>query len=53
MNICLLSTVYWKDENIEKEAGNGSFFVQLYFEAEHILNKTFNLPFGPFHSIRV
>ena len=25
-NICLLSAVYWKDENIEKEAGNGPFF---------------------------
>ena len=24
-NICLLSTVYWKDKNKEKEAGNGSF----------------------------
>ena len=23
INICLLSTVYWKDENNEKEAGNG------------------------------
>ena len=23
LNICLLSTVYWKDENKEKEAGNG------------------------------
>ena len=26
LNICLLSTVYWKDENKEKEAGNGPFF---------------------------
>ena len=26
LNICLLSTVYWKDENKEKEAGDGSFF---------------------------
>ena len=25
-NICLLSIVYWKDENKEKEAGNGPFF---------------------------
>ena len=25
-NICVLSTVYWKDENKEKEAGNGPFF---------------------------
>ena len=26
LNICLLSTVYRKDENKEKEAGNGPFF---------------------------
>ena len=26
LNICLLSTVYWKDENKEKEAGDGLFF---------------------------
>ena len=25
-NICILSTVYWKDENKGKEAGNGPFF---------------------------
>ena len=25
LNICLLSTVYWIDENKEKEAGNGPF----------------------------
>ena len=25
LNICLLSTVYWKDENKEKEAGDGPF----------------------------
>ena len=25
LNISLLSTVYWKDKNKEKEAGNGSF----------------------------
>ena len=25
LNICLLSIVYWKDENEEKEAGNGPF----------------------------
>ena len=24
-NICILSTVYWKDENKEKEAGNDLF----------------------------
>ena len=27
-NICLLSTVYWKDENKEKETGNGPFFLK-------------------------
>ena len=26
LNICLLSTVYWKDEIKEKEAGYGPFF---------------------------
>ena len=26
LNICLLSTVYWKDKNKEKVAGNGPFF---------------------------
>ena len=26
LNICLLSTGYWKDENKEKEARNGPFF---------------------------
>ena len=26
LNICLLSTVYWKDANKEKEAGDGPFF---------------------------
>ena len=26
LNICLLSTVYWKDETKEREAGNGPFF---------------------------
>ena len=25
LNICLLSTVYWKDKNKEKEAGYGPF----------------------------
>ena len=30
LNICLLSTVYWKDENKkEKEAGNGPFLKKL------------------------
>ena len=28
MNIFLMSTVYWKDENKEKEAGNGPFFTK-------------------------
>ena len=26
LNICLLSNVYWKDKNKEKEAGNGPFW---------------------------
>ena len=26
LNISLLSTLYWKDENKEKEAGNGPLF---------------------------
>ena len=30
LNICLLSTVYWKDENNEKEAGNGPFFKKMF-----------------------
>ena len=25
LNICFLSTVYWKEENKEKEAGDGPF----------------------------
>ena len=29
LNICLLWTVYWKDENKEKEAGNGPYFNNL------------------------
>ena len=29
-NIFILSTVYWKDENKEKEAGNGPFFKKEY-----------------------
>ena len=28
LNISLLSTVYWKDENKEKEAGDGPFFLK-------------------------
>ena len=28
LNIYLLSTVYWKDKNKEKEAGNGPFFLK-------------------------
>ena len=30
LNICLLSTVCWKDKNKEKEAGNGQFFKKLW-----------------------
>ena len=30
LNICILSTVYWKDENKEKEAGNGPFFNNVF-----------------------
>ena len=29
LNICLLSIVYWKDDNKEKEAGNGPFFKKI------------------------
>ena len=29
-NICILSTVYWKDKNKEKEAGNGPFLKKAY-----------------------
>ena len=28
LNICLLSTVFWKDENKEKEVGDGPFFLK-------------------------
>ena len=31
LNICLLSTVYWKDENKEKEARDGPFFKEFHF----------------------
>ena len=31
LNICLLSTVYWKDKNKEKEAGNGPFKKNLWY----------------------
>ena len=36
LNICFLSTVYWKDKNKEKEkeAGNGSFFEQCNWSKE-------------------
>ena len=33
MNICLLLTVYLKNENKEKEAGNGPFFCKNLFIA--------------------
>ena len=29
LNICLLSSVYWKDENKEKEAGDGPFLKKI------------------------
>ena len=32
LNICLLSTVFWKDENKEKEAGNGPFLKKKFAE---------------------
>ena len=31
LNICLLSTEYWKDENKEKEAGIAQFFLKSLF----------------------
>ena len=39
LNICLLSTVYWKDENKEKEAGNGPFFKKHCFLADEEKSK--------------
>ena len=30
LNMCILSTVYWKDENKEKEAGNVPFLKKIY-----------------------
>ena len=30
-NVCLLSTVNWKDENKDKEAGNGPFFKKKFY----------------------
>ena len=36
LNICLLSTVYWKDKNKEKEARNGPIF----FKKNHIKSYT-------------
>ena len=32
LNMCLLSTVYWKDEYKEKEAGDGPFFKKNQFD---------------------
>ena len=40
LNICLLSTVYRKDENKEKEAGNGQFRKQ-YFNLQIKSSLTF------------
>ena len=37
LNICLLSTVYWKDENKEKEAGDGPFFFKKNGDDENII----------------
>ena len=31
LNICLLSTAYWKDKNKEKEAGIGPFLKKFIF----------------------
>ena len=40
LNICLLSTVYWKDENKEKEAGNSQKMLKICFRIVTILNGT-------------
>ena len=37
LKICLLSTVYWKDENKEKEAGNGPFFEKKPYKHKIVL----------------
>jgi len=42
LNFCLLSTVYWKDKNKEKEAGNGPFLkkiVYLHLRSEKVKRK--------------
>ena len=40
LNICLLLTVYWKDENKEKEAGIGPF--KKIPRTKHPQNKNFD-----------
>ena len=48
MNICLLSTVCWKDENKEKEAGDGPFFQKKEkktpYELRHLRSYVLVLP---------
>ena len=36
LNTCLLSTVHWKDENKEKEAGYGPFFKKVVLKCCHL-----------------
>ena len=38
LNICLLSTVYWEDENKEKEAGYGPFLKKTLLVKSYIKN---------------
>ena len=45
LNICLLSTVYWKDENKEKEAGYGPSLKKVYFYFENTLFGNFTRSF--------
>ena len=35
-NICLLSNVYWKDENKEKEAGDGLLFLKKNIDCRYL-----------------
>ena len=49
LNICLLSTVYRKDENKEKEAGNGPFFntfCETFMQPNGQIFETWFLPKG-------
>ena len=48
LKICLLSTVNRKDENKEKEAGNGPFVVKIVFLFEKTENKLKEAGVGPF-----